>query len=42
MTPTANFTTSTTGVLDTSGKFATGVNDTGGKFAVCVNDNGGK
>jgi hypothetical protein len=28
----ANFATGTTGVVDTSGKFATGVNDTGGKF----------
>jgi hypothetical protein len=30
-TPAANFYTSFTSVVDTSGKFATGVNDTGGK-----------
>ncbi len=33
MTLAANFAYSTTGVVDTGGKFATGVNDTGGKFA---------
>jgi hypothetical protein len=32
-TPAANFSTSFSSVVDTSGKFATGVNDTGGKFA---------
>jgi hypothetical protein len=42
MTPVANFATSTTGVVDTGGKFATCVNDTGGKFAASVNDAGGK
>ncbi len=30
-TPEANFATSFTSVVDTSGKFSTGVNDTGGK-----------
>jgi hypothetical protein len=33
---------STTGVTDTSGKFATGVNDTGCKIATGVNNTGGK
>jgi hypothetical protein len=37
-TPVANFATSSSGVVDTGGKFATGVNDTGGKFATGVND----
>ncbi len=37
-TPTANFATSFTSVVDTGGKFATGVNDTGSKFAAGVND----
>jgi hypothetical protein len=32
----------TTGINDTSGKFATGVNDTGGKIAAGINDTGGK
>jgi hypothetical protein len=32
----------TTGINDTSGKFATGINDTGGKFATGVSDAGGK
>jgi hypothetical protein len=41
-TPTANFATSTAGVVDTSAKFATGVNFTGGKFATGVDDTGGK
>jgi hypothetical protein len=31
-TPTANFATSSTGVVDTGGKFATGVNEAGGKL----------
>jgi hypothetical protein len=30
----------TTGINDTSGKFATGVNDTGGKIAAGINDTG--
>jgi hypothetical protein len=42
MTPAANFSTSFTSVVDTSGKFATGVNNTGGKFATGVNDAGCK
>jgi hypothetical protein len=37
-----NFATSSTGVVDTSGKFATSVNDTCGKFANGVNNPGGK
>jgi hypothetical protein len=41
-TPEANFATSFTSVVDTSGKFASGVSDTGGKFAAGVNDTGGK
>jgi hypothetical protein len=32
-TPAANFSTSSSCVVDTGGKFATRVNDTGGKFA---------
>jgi hypothetical protein len=35
-------TTGTTGVVDTSGKFATSVNDTSGKFAAGFNGIGGK
>jgi hypothetical protein len=38
----ANFATSFTRIVDTSGKFATGVNNTGGNFAAAVNDTGGK
>jgi hypothetical protein len=41
-TPAANFATSFTSVVDTSGKFAAGVVDTGGKFATGVVDTGGK
>jgi hypothetical protein len=37
MTPTANFATISSCVVDTGGNFANGVNDTGGKF-----DTGGK
>jgi hypothetical protein len=33
MTPSANFATSFTTVVNTGGKFATNVNDTGSKFA---------
>jgi hypothetical protein len=32
---------STTGINDTSGKFATSVNKTGGKFATGINDTSG-
>jgi hypothetical protein len=39
-TPTANFATSSAGVVDTGGKFATGVSDTGGKFSIGVKDAG--
>jgi hypothetical protein len=42
MTPAANFSTSTAGGVDTSGKFDTGVHDSGGIFAAGVNDTGGK
>ncbi len=42
MTPTTNFATSFTSVVDTNSKFATGGNDTGGKFATGVNDTGRK
>ncbi len=38
MTPAANFATSFSSFVDTSGKF----NNTGGKFATGVNDTGGK
>jgi hypothetical protein len=38
MTPVAKFATSTTGVVDSGGKFATGVNDTDSKFAIGIND----
>jgi hypothetical protein len=52
-TPSANFATSSAGVVDTGGKFATGVNyidgkfapstDTAGcKFAISINSTGGK
>jgi hypothetical protein len=40
-TPTANFATSFTSVVDTSGKFATVVSDTG-SIATGVNDTSGK
>ena len=40
--PSANFATSFSSVVDTSGKFAAGVVDTGGKFAAGVVDTGGK
>jgi hypothetical protein len=41
-TPAANFSTSSTCVVDTGGKFATSVSNTGGKFATGGNDAGGK
>jgi hypothetical protein len=40
--PAANFSTSSSCVVDNGGKFATGVNVTGGKFAAGFNDAGGK